>query len=111
MVVWAALFSEGGAISTMPVERPTISTSSCSQRNQLLSTGPLKQRAILLFRSLLGLCCGPALLCTLGDKPLQCQPSWRHLVSSAEPGLLNLEVRTRFASPGQADAHECKCIT
>ena len=50
MVVWAALFSEGGAISTMPVERPTISTSSCSQRNQLLSTGPLKQRAILLFQ-------------------------------------------------------------
>ena len=43
MVAWAALFSEGGVISTMPVERPTISTSSCSDQGQLFSKAPLRQ--------------------------------------------------------------------
>ena len=32
MVVWAILFSEGGVMSTIPVDRPTISTSSYSKK-------------------------------------------------------------------------------
>ena len=97
MVVWAVLFSEGGAISTMPVERPTISTSSCSHWGQLLSQAPPSQKQLfgvpahsLARDTILALAVGLALLCTLGHKPLQCQLSWLHLACSAK--LCVLEV-------------------